>query len=155
MGGLDNYAELLHDRQFWNSLGNTLIYTVIVIPGGLALSLLLALALNSRIKGTTIYQAIFFLPYVSSTVAIALVWKWIYHPDYGLLNSLLGTFGVPKVDWLTNPRTALASVALVQIWQTAGYNMVRLRPSPGCAPSPRTITKQRGSTARPRSRSSG
>lgn len=122
--GLDNYVRMLSDRQFWNSLGNTLVYTLIVIPGGLALSLLLALALNSKIKGTAIYQAIFFLPYVSSTVAIALVWKWIYHPDYGVLNSILGFFGIAGVDWLTNRSTALGSVAVVQIWQTAGYNMV-------------------------------
>lgn len=124
--GLKNYQDILKDRQFWNALRNTSIYTLIVIPGGLAVSMLLALALNSKIKGTAIYQAIFFLPYVSSTVAIALVWKWIYHPDYGVLNSMLRAVGLPGVDWLTNPSMALVSVAIVQIWQTAGYNMVLL-----------------------------
>jgi len=124
--GLENYQDILKDRQFWNALRNTVIYTLIVIPGGLAVSMLLALALNSKIKGTAIYQAIFFLPYVSSTVAIALVWKWIYHPDYGVLNAMLRAVGLPGVDWLTNPSVALISVAIVQIWQTAGYNMVLL-----------------------------
>lgn len=124
--GLDNYQDILKDRQFWNALRNTAIYTLIVIPGGLTVSMLLALALNSKIKGTAIYQAIFFLPYVSSTVAIALVWKWIYHPDYGVLNAMLRAVGLPGVDWLTNPSVALISVAIVQIWQTAGYNMVLL-----------------------------
>jgi multiple sugar transport system permease protein len=124
--GLENYADLLKDRQFWNALRNTLVYTLIVIPGGLAVSMLLAVALNSKIKGTAIYQAIFFLPYVSSTVAIALVWKWIYHPDYGVLNAILNAVGLPGVDWLVDPNVALGSVAMVQIWQTAGYNMVLL-----------------------------
>jgi multiple sugar transport system permease protein len=124
--GLENYADILKDRQFWNALRNTSIYTLIVIPGGLAVSMLLALALNSKIKGTAIYQAIFFLPYVSSTVAIALVWKWIYHPDYGVFNAMLRAVGLPGVDWLTDPKVALISVAIVQIWQTAGYNMVLL-----------------------------
>jgi len=124
--GLENYQDILKDRQFWNALRNTAIYTLIVIPGGLTVSMLLALALNSKIKGTAIYQAIFFLPYVSSTVAIALVWKWIYHPDYGVLNAMLRAVGLPGVDWLTNPSVALISVAIVQIWQTAGYNMVLL-----------------------------
>jgi len=122
--GFDNYLKLISDRQFWNSLGNTVIYTMIVIPGGLALSLALALALNSKIKGTAFYQAVFFLPYVSSTVAVALVWKWIYHPDYGVLNAILKAVGLPGVNWLTDPKIALVSVAMVQIWQTAGYNMV-------------------------------
>lgn len=124
--GLENYADMLKNRQFWNALRNTVIYTMIVIPGGLVVSMLLALALNSKIKGTAIYQAIFFLPYVSSTVAIALVWKWIYHPDYGVLNSMLRAVGLPGVDWLVDPKVALISVAIVQIWQTAGYNMVLL-----------------------------
>lgn len=124
--GLENYQHILKDRQFWNALRNTSIYTLIVIPGGLAVSMLLALALNRKIRGTAIYQAIFFLPYVSSTVAIALVWKWIYHPDYGVLNAMLRAVGLPGVDWLTNPGIALVSVAIVQIWQTAGYNMVLL-----------------------------
>ena len=124
--GLENYQHILKDRQFWNALRNTVIYTLIVIPGGLSVSMLLALALNSKIRGTAIYQAIFFLPYVSSTVAIALVWKWIYHPDYGVLNAMLRAVGLPGVDWLTNPSVALTSVAIVQIWQTAGYNMVLL-----------------------------
>ena len=122
--GLDNYADILKDKQFWNSLRNTVIYTLIVIPGGLAVSLMLALALNTKIKGTAIYQAIFFLPYVSSTIAVALVWKWIYHPEYGVLNAMLRAVGLPAVDWLVDPKLALMSVAIVQIWQTAGYNMV-------------------------------
>lgn len=151
--GFDNYLKLISDRQFWNSLGNTVIYTMIVIPGGLALSLALALALNSKIKGTAFYQAVFFLPYVSSTVAVALVWKWIYHPDYGVLNAILKAVGLPGVNWLTDPKIALLSVAMVQIWQTAGYNMVLFLA--GLRSIPRNITRRRGSMARRRGRPSG
>ncbi|WDR01985.1 sugar ABC transporter permease [Devosia algicola] len=122
--GIDNYVALWSDALFWTSLRNTLFYTVLVIPGGLILSLLLALGLSGKMRGIRFYQAIFFLPYVSSTVAIALVWKWIYNPDYGVLNVFLRGVGLPAPNWLGDPTLALVSIAIVSIWQTAGYNMV-------------------------------
>ena len=122
--GFDNYVDLWNDPLFWVSLRNTAIYTAIVIPGGLTLSLLLALALKGKMRGTRFYQAVFFLPYVSSTVAIALVWKWIFNPDFGILNIGLRTIGLPTPNWLGDPNMALISLAIVSIWQTAGYNMV-------------------------------
>ena len=122
--GIDNYVELLTDDPlFWLTLKNTIVYSLFVIPGSIVVSLALALALNTRIKGVGIYRTIYFLPYISSTIAISLVWKWIMHPDFGILNGFLGVFGVPKLGWLQDRSMALFSVALVAIWHSAGYNM--------------------------------
>ena len=122
--GFDNYVELLtDDRFFWLTLKNTLVYSLFVIPGSIVISLLLALALNTHIRGVGIYRTIYFLPFVSSTIAISLVWKWIMHPDFGILNGFLGLFGVPKLGWLQDRNMALLSVAIVAIWHSAGYNM--------------------------------
>ena len=122
--GVDNYVELLtDDRLFWITLRNTLVYSLFVIPGSIVISLLLALALNTRIRGVGIYRTIYFLPYVSSTIAISLVWKWIMHPDFGILNGFLSLFGAPKLGWLQDRNMALLSVAIVAIWHSAGYNM--------------------------------
>jgi multiple sugar transport system permease protein len=122
--GVDNYVELLTDDPlFWLTLKNTLTYSLIVIPGSIVVSLALALALTTKIKGVGIYRTIYFLPYISSTIAISLVWKWIMHPDFGILNGFLGLFGVPKLGWLQDRSMALFSVALVAIWHSAGYNM--------------------------------
>jgi multiple sugar transport system permease protein len=122
--GFANYAMLWNDEIFWTSLRHTLVYTVIAIPGGLTLSLLLALALKGHLRGTAFYQAVFFLPYISSTVAIALVWKWIYNPDFGILNLMLKSLGLPAPNWLGDPGLALLSLAIISIWQTTGYNVV-------------------------------
>ena len=125
--GFDNYIALLtQDPLFWLSLKNTLIYSLIVIPAGTSLALGLALLLNSGVRGASIYQAIFFLPYITSTIAIALVWQWIFHPDFGILNALSGLIGLPKLGWLTDRNLALVSVAVVGIWHSLGYNMVIL-----------------------------
>ena len=122
--GFDNYVELLtDDRFFWLTLKNTLVYSLFVIPGSIVISLLLALALNTHIRGVGIYRTIYFLPFVSSTIAISLVWKWIMHPDFGILNGFLGLFGVPRLGWLQDRNMALLSVAIVAIWHSAGYNM--------------------------------
>jgi multiple sugar transport system permease protein len=122
--GLQNYRDLLDDDLFWIGLKNTVYYSLMVIPGNMIISLGLALALTSGLKGSRVYRTIFFLPYVSSAVAVALVWKWIMHPNFGVANSILEFFGLKGIGWFTDPSTALMSIAIVAIWQTAGYNMV-------------------------------
>jgi multiple sugar transport system permease protein len=123
--GLQNYADLLTDDPlFWHTLKNTVLYSLMVIPGGMIISLGLALALNGKLKGTALYRTIYFLPYVCSGISIALIWRWIYQPDFGLLNSILTTAGLPRYGWLTDRNMALFSVAIVAIWQSMGYNMV-------------------------------
>jgi ABC-type sugar transport system permease subunit len=121
--GLDNFIALARDPLTWISLRNTVLFTLHV-PVAMALALGLALLLRHRTRGTAAARAVFFLPYVSSAVAVALVWQWIYHADFGLLNSVTGLFGLPKVDWLGNPHTALIAVMIVSIWVQVGYQMV-------------------------------
>jgi len=123
--GLGNYITLFTDDEiFWIALGNTLYYSLIVIPGNLVLSLILALAINQRLRGITVFRAIYFLPVVTSMVAVSMAFKWLYSYDWGLINYLLSFVGIPPVRWLSESRIALPAVALVTVWKSAGYYMV-------------------------------
>lgn len=124
--GLENYKTLLRDKELFQTLGNTLKYVLITVPVGLCFSILIASLLNSKIRGTSLYRTIYFLPSVTMSVAIALVWKWIYNGEFGILNSILGIFGIEGQNWLSNPKTALYMVMLVGIWMSVGYNMIIL-----------------------------
>lgn len=124
--GLENYKTLLRDKELFKTLGNTLKYVLITVPVGLCFSILIASLLNSKIRGTSLYRTIYFLPSVTMSVAIALVWKWIYNGEFGILNSILGIFGIEGQNWLSNPKTALYMVMLVGIWMSVGYNMIIL-----------------------------
>jgi len=121
--GLDNFVSLARDPLVWISLRNTLLYTLHV-PVAMAIALGVALVLQHRSGAARVARAIFFLPYVSSLVAVALVWQWMYHADFGLLNYLGALVGLPPVDWLGNPRTALVAVMIVSIWVQVGYQMI-------------------------------
>lgn len=121
--GIDNFTALARDPLVWISLRNTVLYSLHV-PVAMAIALAIALALQHRSTTTRIARAVFFLPYVSSVVAVALVWQWMYHADFGLLNYLLSFLGVAPVDWLGNPKTALVAVMIVSIWVQVGYQMV-------------------------------
>ena len=89
----------------------------------IVVSLALALAINTRLKGMTLFRSAYFLPFIVSMVAVAVVWRWVYNGDFGLLNWFLGLFGVPKVDWLGNPTTAMPAVAAMFVWKNLGWNM--------------------------------
>ena len=121
--GLANFATVVRDPLVWISLRNTLLYTLHV-PVAMAIALGAALLLQRRGRVTRLARTAFFIPYVSSAVAIALVWQWMYHRDFGLLNYLGGLVGLASVDWLGNPHTALGAVMLVSIWVQVGYQMV-------------------------------
>lgn len=121
--GLQNYRELAADAAFWNAVRNTAVY-VLFVPAGMALGLALALLVHRERPGVRWLRAAFFLPYVTSFVAISLVWKWMFEPDFGILNQVLGALGLPGSPWLTSPRTALPSLMLMSIWMYAGYMMV-------------------------------
>lgn len=121
--GLTNFEALLSDRYFWSAFLNTAIYSLHV-PIGMALALLLAVLMSQNIRGGRILRSLYFLPSVSSFVAVALVWKWLYHPQFGLFNYALGLFGIPPLDWLAHPSTALLSVMVLSIWMTVGYQMI-------------------------------
>lgn len=124
--GLGNYKQLFQEPDLLLALRNTLIYAVITVPIGLALSLLVASLLNSKIKGTSFYRTIYFLPSVTMSVAVALVWKLIFHSEYGIFNEIVKMFGGSPQSWLTKPATALGCVMIVAIWGSVGYNMIIL-----------------------------
>jgi multiple sugar transport system permease protein len=121
-----NYRELLASSAFWEVLGNTGLFALIYVPGVMGLGLGLALLLNRGLKGTTFFRGVFFLPYITSIVAIAIVWKWLFAARFGLLNYALSDwFGVANPpSWLGDPRFALLSVAIVLVWQSAGFQML-------------------------------
>lgn len=124
--GLDNYTRLLKDEEFITALMNSLKSAVIIVPAVVALSLLVASLLNTKIKGKSIYRTLYFLPAVTMSVAISLVWKWIYNGEYGILNTVLKIFGFEGKNWLSDPKYALFMVLIVEIWMAVGYNMIIL-----------------------------
>lgn len=124
--GIKNYIDLFKEPDLLLALKNTFLYALVTVPIGLALSILAASLLNSKIKGTSFYRTIYFLPSVTMAAAVSLVWKLIYNGEYGILNEILGFFGVEGQSWLTNPKTALFAVMIVAIWGSVGYNMIIL-----------------------------
>ncbi len=124
--GLYNYEEmLLYDKIVGQVVRNTLVYTISVVPIGMFLSLMLALALDQKIKFVRVFRAAFFMPVITSAVAVSLVWQWLYNPDFGLLNSFLKMIGVAEPPaWLNSQIWALPAVIIASIWKNLGYNML-------------------------------
>ena len=110
--GLGNYTKLLADGEVWQSLWNTVKYAIIEVPFSVVIALLLAVLLNRKMKGVSIYRTIFFLPMVCAPAAVAMVWKWLYNQQFGLLNNLFHT----KVAWISDPKIAWISVAVIGVW---------------------------------------
>ncbi len=122
--GLDNFVELASDDRFLKALRNTAFYTVTSVPIGMLISLFIALALNQTIRGIAWIRTAYFLPVVTSTIAIALVWQWIYAADSGLLNEFLGVFGISSQKWLSNPTLAMPSIVAMSVWQGLGTDVI-------------------------------
>jgi len=122
--GLDNYLQLLSDHRFQVALRNTFFYTIVSVPLGLVIALGLAMALNTKVRGIAFIRTAYFLPVVTSTIAIALVWQWIYSANGGLLNEILGAFGIPTQKFLSDPTLALPSIIAMSIWQGLGINII-------------------------------
>ena len=122
--GMSNYIQMVSDGQVWQSLLNTFVYAVIEVPVSIAISLVLAAMLNRKMKGRSLYRTIYFLPMVAAPAAVAMVWRWLYNSEFGLLNHLLKAVGMGPVNWISNPDIALASIAVVGIWSVIGYNMI-------------------------------
>lgn len=118
--GADNYVKIMKDMEVWQSLWNTLKYAVIEVPFSIAIALVLAVFLNRKMKGRSVYRAIFFLPMVAAPAAIAMVWRWLYNSQFGFLNHVLGT----QIEWISNPKIAWISVGVIGVWSILGYNMV-------------------------------
>lgn len=124
--GMENYKHIIHDREFRQMAYNTSLYVIISVPIGIIISTILAELLNTNIKGKSIYRTLYFLPAVTMPVAVAVIWKWIFNGQYGLLNQILAFVNLPARNWLSNPSTAIYMVAVVGIWSSAGYNMIIL-----------------------------
>ena len=124
--GFSNYKKMFTDIQVWHAVGNTLKYTIIVVPVTVIIAMILAVLLNSKIKGKGIYRTIYFIPMIAAPAAITMVWKWLYNNQFGLINYMLSKIGINAVNWIDNPKVALYSVAIIGIWSTVGYSMVLL-----------------------------
>ncbi|MCP1100850.1 multiple sugar transport system permease protein [Aequitasia blattaphilus] len=122
--GLDNYSRLIQDDAVWQSLINTIKYAVIEVPFSVIIGLLAAVLLNRKMRGRTVFRTIFFLPMVMAPAAVAMVWRWMYNSKFGLLNFLLGKIGLGPVNWISDPKIAIISIAVVGIWSVIGYNMI-------------------------------
>jgi multiple sugar transport system permease protein len=122
--GLDNYQQLFHDPDLVGALTNTLIYTVLSVPGSIIISILVAVLLNQKMRGVGVYRTLFFLPAVTMPAAIAVVWRWLYNGDYGLINYLLSLVHIHGPRWISDTHIALYSLILVSIWNSVGTNMV-------------------------------
>ena len=112
------------DGQIWQSTWNTLYYMLLTVPIGVLIALILAVLLNSKIKGRDLYRGIYFMPMIVAPAAIAMVWKWIFNADVGVLNQFLRLFGDCNVNWLSDPKTAIISCAVIGIWSAVGYDLV-------------------------------
>ena len=123
--GLRNYSRVLQEPLFWQALRNTLYFAVVGGPLTVAASLGAALLVNARaLRWKAVARAVFFAPFVTTLVAVAIVWKYLYHPRYGLLNWLLGHAGIGPIDWLGDPRWAMPAIILMATWKNFGYNML-------------------------------
>jgi len=122
--GMDNYKALFKDPVFLQVLRNTLYFTVASVPIGIVISLLMAVFLNQKLGFIRFYRAAFFIPVISSMVAVSVIWQWIYNPEYGLLNYALSWFGIDGPAWLTDPHWAMPTVIITSIWKSLGFNML-------------------------------
>ncbi len=123
--GLKNYHDLATSPLFWTALRNTLYFVVIGGPLSAAMSLFAAVLVNSKlVRFKPFFRSAFFAPWVTTLVAMALVWRYIYHPQYGLLNAALGVVGIGPVDWLGDPHWSMPSLILLSVWKNFGYNML-------------------------------
>jgi len=123
--GFDNYIKLLtDDATFRKVLLNTAYYVIGTVPTGIILSLLLALAMNSSVKGIAFFRCIFFIPVISASVAVAMMWRWLYNTDFGLINIALTSVGLQRVPWLSSTAWAMPALIMMAVWKNLGFNMV-------------------------------
>ncbi|SDN53926.1 carbohydrate ABC transporter permease [Bacillus sp. OK048] len=122
--GLDNYTFIFQDPEFWKSLQNTMIFVIGVVPLSIIISLVIATFLNQKIKFRGLFRTIYFIPFVTSVVAVSIVWRWIFHSQYGVLNYALGFLGISPIKWLSDPDWAMPSLIILAVWKGLGYNII-------------------------------
>ena len=123
--GIDNYLGLLQNPLFWKTLGNTLYFVGVGVPLSVALSLGAALLLHSKLgRLKPFFRTAFFAPVVTTVVAVAVIWRYLFHTKYGLVNWGLSSIGIDAIDWLGDPRWAMPTIILFAVWKNFGYNMI-------------------------------
>lgn len=122
--GFDNFKYVLTDIDFYIALKNTFLFVLGVVPLSIIISLLFGILLNSNIKLRTFFRSVYFLPFVTSTVAISIVWRWMYNSHYGLINNCLGVIGIDKQEFLTNPKWTIPILIILSVWKGMGYKIV-------------------------------
>lgn len=126
--GLSNYRTLLtEDPLFWRSLWNSTYYTLLTVPTSILIGLGLAVAMNQAVRGITLFRAAMYIPVLTSAVAVAFIWRWIFNSDVGLLNAMLSFLHLPSnIRWLTDERWAMISLSIMAVWKSVGYYAVIL-----------------------------
>ncbi len=121
--GLANFQAMMVDPYFWQAMWNTL-FLMIGIPVGLSLSLLLALALNRKMRGTTFFRTVYYVPVISSIAAVAILWQWAFNGDFGLINQALAMIGIDGPNWLADTATVKPAIIIMSVWKGMGYSML-------------------------------
>jgi ABC-type sugar transport system permease subunit len=124
--GLSNFQKLAGDERFWNSLRNTVAYTAAVVPGQIILALVFALMVNAKLRGRTVFRAVFFLPVLVSFAVEAIIWRFLLDPNIGLIAYFSSLVGIPSIEWLRSTTWAMPAVIIVSIWRWFGFNLVIL-----------------------------
>ena len=123
--GLRNYAELVRNPLFWTAVRNTFYFALVGGPVTVAVALAAALLVNAKVvRFKSVFRTIYFVPFVTTLVAVAIVWRYLYNPQYGLLNYALGFVGIDPVNWLGDPRWAMPAIILLAVWKNFGYHML-------------------------------
>lgn len=124
--GISNFQRVLTDPVFHKAIRNTALYAFIVVPAGMVISLFIAMSIHKRMKLKKVWESIFFLPYLTSMIAIGIVFRFLFNQDYGLINYLLGLFGVSNINWLNSPEMSMTTVIIFGIWMGLAFNIIIL-----------------------------
>lgn len=124
--GLQNYQRLLDDELVWESLRNTLVFTFLSVPIGIFIALIIASMLSTKIRGVGVYRVLYFLPMVAAPAAVAMVWRWMYNTDYGILNAIIEKMGGKGISWISDPKYAMLSMVIIAIWGGLGNQIIIL-----------------------------
>jgi multiple sugar transport system permease protein len=124
--GLDNFIALAGDQIFIRAMLNTLLFTFGTVPLTCAIAVILAVLLNTSIKGMVVYRTIYFIPVITMPIAVGMVWKWLYNSEFGLINYVLGLMHLPQPSWLFDEKIALFSIIMISVWSGIGYSAVIL-----------------------------
>ena len=123
---LDNYIRLFQDREFWQAIENTLVFTGVMVPVTVALAVALAVLLDTGVRGIRLFRTMMFVPYLTPMAAISTLWVWMFDQHFGIINWALGSVGWHGIPWLTRPGWAMAALIIMKIWKVTGYYAILL-----------------------------